>query len=190
MFPFSLPFQGNAMADDEILDEEGDEELNIVAIAIAALVVLALIGGGVWFFFLRETPEEDIVKIQPWEPPEGLTEEVISSILPKMIINPADSKGRYFLIVKINVAMNDPALVREQVLDKLWRLQEIKNIINDIFSVYTMGELKTPKVKEEARQQVKEALNDMMGWTEGAAADGEEDPPPIKAIYFEEYILQ
>ena len=178
------------MADDELLDEDEDEELNIVAIAIAALVVLALIGGGVWFFFLRETPESEKAKLPPWEAPETLTEEAVSDILPKMIINPVDSGGRYFLIVKINVAMNDPALVREEVLGKLWRLQEIKNTINDIFSVYTMQELRTPKIKEEARQRIKEALNDMMGWTEGAAADEEENLPPIKAIYFEEYVLQ
>ena len=177
------------MADDELLDEDEDQEINLVAIAIAALVVLALIGGAIWFFFLREIPESEKAKLPPWEAPESLTEEAVSDILPKMIINPVDSDGRNFLIVKINVAMNDPALVREEVLGKLWRLQEIKNTINDIFSVYTMQELRTPKFKKEARQQIKGAMNEMMGWTEVAATD-EENLPPIKAIYFEEYVLQ
>ena len=47
------------MADDEILDEGEDEELNFVAIFIAAAVLLALIGGGVWYFFIREAPVEE-----------------------------------------------------------------------------------------------------------------------------------
>ena len=42
------------MADDEILDEDEEEELNFVAIFVAAAIVLALIGGVVWYFFIRK----------------------------------------------------------------------------------------------------------------------------------------
>ena len=88
------------MADDEILDEGEEEELNFVAIFVAAAIVLALIGGVVWYFFIREVPEEEKNQMPQWEAPEDLGKEYISDLLPEMIINPAGSKGRHFILSK------------------------------------------------------------------------------------------
>jgi flagellar basal body-associated protein FliL len=181
------------MADDEILDEGEDEELNFVAIFIAAAVLLALIGGVVWYFFIREAPVEEQNRLPQWEAPEDLGAEYISDLLQEMIINPADSKGRYFLIVKIDVAVNDRDIIFDEVLSKKWRIPEIRNIIVDVISTYTMAELKTPEFKNEVREVIVEKLNELAGWTADMAAssdDGELILPPVKDIYFSKYILQ
>ena len=141
------------MAEDELLEEEEDEELNIPAILIAVVLLLAIIGGVVWFFFIREVPV-DKTKLLPWEPPENVAEEKIYDLFPQLIINPVDSRGRFFLILKINILFQDIDILPE-LLDKPWILPKAQNIVIDIFSTYTMGELRMPKFKEEARQEIK-----------------------------------
>ncbi len=181
-----------AIDDEEILDDE-DEELNIVAIAVAAIVLLVLIGGIVWFFFLREVPEEEVSEagIPGWEAPDDFASEAVQDFLPTMIINPSDSGGRYFLVVKIDVALNDQDLVRQEVLNKPWRIPQVKNLIIDVFSVYSREEPRTPKVIEEARQEILAQLNAMLGWTEPEMEiEGVENKAPIETIYFTEYVIQ
>jgi flagellar basal body-associated protein FliL len=182
--------------EDEILDEGEEEEVNWTAVIIAAVVVLALIAGAVWFFFIREVPEGDAkVELPKWvPPPEGFAEETVNDFLPVMVINPSDSKGRYFLVVKLDFALNDVSLVANWVYGKPWRLAQVKNIIVDVFNSYAVDELKMPKYKEEARQKIWETLNGLVGWVPSTqpVEEGYEDPnpPPIKAIYFSQYILQ
>ncbi len=177
------------MADDELLDEEEDEELNIPAIIIAVVLLLVIIGGLVWFFFIREVPVEESA-LPTWEPPENVSADNIYDLFPQLLINPVDSRGRFFLILKINILFQDADILVE-LLDKPWILPKAQNIVIDIFSIYTKDELRTPKFKEEARQEILSEFNALLGWTEGAAALVEEPvPPPIKDIYFERYILQ
>ncbi len=180
------------MADDEeLLDEDEEGELNIAAIVIAAVLILALIGGGVWFFAFREPPEESAeAKLPDWEPPPDLEKEMVIDLLPQLIINPRDSRGRYWLVVKVDFSVNNSD-ARDAVIDEPWRLPQAKNIIIDIFSDYTLDELRTPRIREEARQQIKEELNALLGWNgEPVDEDGEEILPPIKEVYFVEYMMQ
>lgn len=180
--------------EDEILEEGEAEELNWVAIIVAAVVVLAVIGGVLWFLFIREVPEgEKEAALPQWVPPENLAQENVNDFLPPMIINPADSRGRYFLVVKLDFALNDPDVVSEEVYGKPWRLAQLKNIIIDIFSSYTREELKMTRYKEETRQKLLEELNRMLGWVPSATPVEEgpdPNPPPIEAIYFSQYVLQ
>lgn len=185
------------MADDEILDEEEDEEYNIVAIIIAVVLLLAIIGGVVWYFFLRTPPEEETnpeLQLPQWEEPlETKTDEVFT-LLPKMIINPADSNGRYYLILKVDVSWNNG--MPSDLMDKVWLLPKAKNLIIDVFSSYTISELQTPRFKEEARLDLKYELNKMLGWEgeepkpEEMAEMEPEDLPPIREVYLVEFILQ
>ena len=185
-----------ALDQDEILDEGEEEEVNWMAVIIAAVVVLVIIGGAAWFFFIREVPESEAkFELPKWvPPPEGFAEETVNDFLPTMIINPADSRGRYFLVVKLDFVLNDPGVVAGEVYGKPWRLAQVKNIIIDIFSSYTTDELKMPKYKEETRQKIWEELNGLTGWvpSDQPLEEGYDDPnpPPIKAIYFSQYILQ
>ncbi len=110
-----------------------------------------------------------------------------------MIINPADSRGRYYLIVKIDIAFNRD--VRGELLSRLWVIPQAKNIIIDVFSDFTIAELQTPDMKEEARLEIKQEFNRLLGWegdepTPEEMEELEEDAkPPIKDIYFVEFIL-
>ena len=183
---------GGPVEEEEILDEEEDEGLNFVAI-IGAVVLLLLIGFGAWYFFFSGGEEEEGTKIERpvWVPPENLAEEQVYDALPELIINPADSEGRYFLIVKIDVVYNNRQAIYEKMIGEPWRFPQIQNLIIDIFSSYTRKELQTPKFKEMIRQQITDELNALLGW-EGPAAEtgGEESLPPIEKIYFSQYILQ
>jgi len=184
------------MADDELLDEEDDEEYNIVAIVIALVLLLAIIGGIVWYFFLRTPPSEEEIALQTpkWEAPVDAKADEVFELLPKMIINPLDSDGRYYLIVKVDVAWQDE--MPSELINKLWMIPKAQNLIIDVFSSYTIDELQTPKFKEEARLELKYEFNKMLGWEgeeptpEEAALLEPEALPPIREIYLVEFILQ
>jgi hypothetical protein len=98
-----------------------DEELNWVAIIIAAVVVIGLVGGLVWYFLIREVSEKELNREPDYEVPESLVEESIYLDMPDMIISPSDSKGRYYLIVKFDVAMNDAGRARDEMIFKPWK---------------------------------------------------------------------
>ena len=182
------------MADeDELLEEEGDE-YNIVTIGMAVVVLLLIIGGAVWYFVIRTPPEEgEAEKLPPWERPEEVRPDIVFEGLPKMIVNPADSDGRYYLQVKVDLAFSKD--IRSQLIGKPWLLPQAKNIIIDVFSDYTIDELQTPKFKEEARLELKRELNRLLGWQgEELPEDLQqldiEDRPPISEVYLVEFILQ
>ena len=177
-----------AIDDEELIDEDEDEELNIPAIIIAAVLLLALIGGAVWYFVLREPPEEDENKGPVWEAPANAEEEILFTMLKELVVNPRDSRGRFYLIVKIDVALNED--IRGEFLSKLWVIPEAQNAIIDVFNSYSVEELRTPKIKEEARLQIKEEFSSILGWTGDPnmpAPDG--TLPPIKDIYIVKYIF-
>jgi len=184
------------MADDELLDEDDGDEYNIVAIVIAVVVVLAIIGGVVWYFFLRTPTEEGEggLQLPQWEAPIDTKIDEVFELLPKMILNPADGDGRYYLILKVDVAWTDG--MPGDLIGKPWMIPKAQNIIIDVFSSYTISELQTPRFKEEARLELKYELNKMLGY-EGEEHTPEEEAeiypanlPPIREIYFVEFILQ
>jgi len=182
-------------AEEELIDDEEADELNFVAIGIAAVIVLAIIGGLVWFFVLKEEPTEEEAgpKIPEWEAPLDLTPELVYDDLDRLIINPADSRGRYYLVVKVDIAFQRD--VRGELLSRLWVIPQAKNLIIDIFSDYTIAELQKSEFKEEARMEILYEFNRLMGW-EGDLPSFEElevmeddDKPPVKDIYLVEFIL-
>ena len=115
--------------DNELLDEDEDEELNWPAIIIAAVIVLGLIGGAIWYFLIREVPENELEKAPEYVPPETLAEESIYLDMPDMIISPADGKGRFYLIVKFDVAMNDRGRVFDEMILKPWKYAQALNFV-------------------------------------------------------------
>ena len=108
-----------------------------------------------------------------------------------MTINPSDSKGRYFLIVKIDVALKDQSVLTDLLGSHPWLMPQVRNLIIDEFSSYTMDELRTPKYKDMAKENIKAALNELAGWTgPDPLAEGEDAKPPVREVYFAKYILQ
>ncbi len=49
-----------------------------------------------------------------------------------------------------------------------------------------------PKAKEQARARVKEELNHLLGWEPNPEMGelGQPNPPPIKALYYDTFVLQ
>jgi len=181
--------------EDELIDDEEADEFNFVAIGIIAVLLLAIVGGLIWYFLIREPPSEEDgePRLPQWEAPADLTPELVYDGLERMIINPIDSRGRYFLVVKIDIAFNRD--VRGELLSKPWAIPQTKNVIIDVLSDFTVSELQAPDLKEEARMEIKRELNRLLGW-EGDELTPEEleeldddDKPPIRDIYFVEFIL-
>jgi len=170
--------------EDVLLDEEESGEYNLVAIGIVAMVVLAIIGGLVWFFVLKEDSTKKEADILPkWVAPVDLSPELVYDGMERLIINPADSRGRYYLVVKVDIAFNRD--VRAELLSNLWKIPKAKNIIIDVFSAYTVAELQTLELKEEARLEIKYEFNKLMGWKDGEP----ESKKSIREIYLVEFIL-
>ncbi len=181
------------MADeDDLIDEDEDEELNWMVIITAAVVLLVLIGGGVWYFFIREISEEERNRPPEYVAPESLVEEKVYVDMPDMIISPLDSRGRYYLIIKFDVVSNDQREVFNQMIMKPWKWAQALNVVIDIYGDYTREELRTPRVKEIAREHVLEEWNRIVGWEYDADLEalGQLPEPPLKALYYEKYILQ
>ncbi len=182
------------MADDEeILDDEGEEdELNWIAIIVAAVLALALIGGLIWWFLIREEPVDDGTVVPDYVQPESIVEEEIYLDMPELFINPLDSRGRFFLILKFDIAYNNRSLVFDEMILKPWNWAKAQNMMIDVYSEYTREELRTPKIKEETRQRLLDEFNTMLGWEYNAVLEelGQLEPPPIKALYYSKYILQ
>ena len=183
--------------DEELLDEEDGEELNWIAIGVAAVALILVIGGGIWYFLIREDPDALVLSQRPqWVEPEGgIREEQIIEMLPRMIISPYDGQGRYFLILKLNFSVGDQNKAMKLVMERPGGLDRIQNFIIDIYSSYTLDELRQPKYKEEARQHLKNELNKMAGWQgippELEGLDEDDLPkPPLLDVYYETYILQ
>lgn len=182
--------------EEELLDDEEADEFNFVAIGIAAVVVVAIIGGLVWFFVLKEelTEDEDAgPQLPQWEAPLDLTPELVYEGMDRLIINPADSRGRYYLVVKVDIAFSRNML--SELISTPWVLPQAQNIIIDVFSDYTIAELQKAELKEEARQEIKYEFNRLLGW-EGDEPSPEElqemdedSRPPVKDIYLVEFIL-
>jgi hypothetical protein len=180
------------MADeDELLDEDEDEELNWPAIIIAAVVLLGLLGGLIWYFLIREPPDEG--EIEPeYVPPEELVEERIYLDMPEMVISPRDGKGRFYLIVKFDVAMNDRGAVFDEMILKPWKYSQALNFVIDVYSDYTREELRAPKVKEITRQTILDEWNRICGWEYDAELEalGQLPPSPLKTLYYETFVIQ
>ena len=181
------------MADDEELldDDEEEDELNWIAIIVAAIVALALIGGLIWYFVLRDD-SADAEKEPDYIVPDALVKEEIYVDMPELFINPRDSRGRFFLILKFDVAYNDRALVFKELFEKPWNFAKAKNMISDVYGEYTREELRTPKIKKETRQLLFDEFNRMLGWEYDSVLEelGQLEPRPIKALYYSKYILQ
>lgn len=180
------------MADDEeLIDDEEEEELNWPAIVIAAVIALGLIGGAIWYFFLVD-PEAEGEKEPEYVPPETLVQEEIYLDMPDLFISPADSRGRFFLVLKFDIAYNDRSRVLGELIQKPWKWAQAQNMIIDVYSEYTREELKTPKFREETRQRLLDDFNTLLGWEYDAKLEafGQLEPPPIKALYYSKYILQ
>ena len=180
--------------DENLLDEDEDEdeELNWVAIIIAAVVLLALIGGAVWYFLIREPPPEDLNKEPDYVIPETLAEESIYLDMPNMVISPLDSRGRSYLIIKFDVVYNDRSIVFNEMILKPWKWAQALNVVIDVYSEYTSEELRTPKVKELARQHVLDEWNHIIGWEYDAELEalGQLPPPPLETLYYAMYVIQ
>ena len=110
----------------------------------------------------------------------------------ELFINPSDSRGRFFLILKFDVAYNDKALVIDELFLKPWKFARAKNMIIDVYGEYTREQLRTPKIKEETRKRLLDAFNTMLGWEYDPVLEelGQLKPKPIEALYYAKYILQ
>ena len=178
--------------DEDLLDEEEDEELNWSAIIIAAVILLALIGGAVWYFLIREPSPEDLNKEPDYVIPETLVKESIYIDMPNMVISPLDSRGRSYLIIKFDVVYNDRNIVFDEMILKPWKWAQALNVVIDVYSEYTSEELRTPKVKELARQHVLDEWNHIIGWEYDAELEalGQLPQPPLKELYYAMYVIQ
>lgn len=181
------------MADDEELldDEEEEDELNWIAIIVAAIVALALIGGLIWYFVLRDD-SAGADKEPDYIVPDALVKEEIYFDMPELFINPFDSRGRFFLILKFDVAYNNKDKVIDELFFKPWKFAKAKNMIIDVYGEYTREELRTQKIKEETRKRLLDKFNTMLDWEYDPVLDelGQLEKPPIKALYYAKYILQ
>jgi|GEM_PF-1170507 len=183
--------------DEELLDEDDSDELNWVAIGIAAVVLIAVIGAAAWYFFIREDPMEAAgIEVVRWEEPERFEEEEIIGppLFPELVISPYDGQGRYYLSLQLSFLVGNRDQAFDLIMDRPGGLQRVQNIVIDVFTSYTLDELRQPKFKEEARQILKDRLNEMAGW-KGIPPEMEGLPeedlpkPPLVEIYFDKFIL-
>jgi flagellar FliL protein len=94
--------------------------------------------------------------------------------LDNLIVNPARSDGKRFLMIKIGLESDEPKALDEIVSKKV----VIHDTILDLLSAKPVEDLASIERRESIKEEIREALNEIL--TEG----------DVTRLYFTQYVLQ
>jgi flagellar FliL protein len=150
---------------------------NIIIIAVASLVVLAIIGGG---FFMLWQKLSSLDNLKSGEESAKTSEKTdqggIGPIfaLEPFIVNLSDQGGKRYLRITMGLELGDPKFAEE--LTK--RLPQIRDSILMILPSRKVEELQTTDGKHSLRNEMISNLNGLLG------------KEMVKKIYFTEFVIQ
>jgi len=91
-----------------------------------------------------------------------------------IVINPAESGGRRYLVVELGLETQDPMVVEEATSKEIW----IRDAIISLLTEKTAQELMEVSVRNRLRKEILETINVKM------------DQGKFDRLYFKKYILQ
>ena len=168
------------MADDDEDREEGEGEeakppRNVKKLVLAGVAILALVGGGAFFFLKHGQKSDSQVAMTPKEMEKMIKAHPIIDLKPFVVnLNTASSENSRYLKVRIAFKLDNPQVAKE--VD--YRMPEIQNIILILLGSETADDLGTTGGKLALRNQIRHRVNSIL--TLGR----------VSSVYFTEFVIQ
>ena len=141
----------------------------LVAIGKIFLLVLILAGQAYLAYVIVDKYYPGIyAKMNEEEPPEMGT-----YLMEQLVVNPANTNGRRYLMVEISLEMNVEHIPMMETSNP-----KVKQELIEAFSRRTVSELTTPTERDKLRQEVTDIINSSIGETS------------VQNLYFTKYVLQ
>lgn len=188
------------MADEEDLlgpmndlgEEEGEEEegeggsplmkyLPLVAVVLVVQIVIAVLIGW-WFFAPSEeemVDEGEATEEQQVAQVADLAQEVIWEGMDPIVVNPAGTGGIRFANVHIHLGLTSPLVL--QAIEQNGLTSRIRDRLISVLAEQTIDHL-DPSNHENLKEQMRIKLNEFLS--------PENNPPAIKRVYFQGFVLQ
>ncbi|MBO6537114.1 MAG: flagellar basal body-associated FliL family protein [Balneolaceae bacterium] len=155
-------------------DKKGDSKSKgapnkLVAIGKIFLLVLILAGQAYLAYVIVDSYYPSLyAKMNEEEPPEMGT-----YMMEQLVVNPANTNGRRYLMVEISLEMH-----LEHIPLMETNNPKVKQDLIEAFSSRTVSELTTAEEREVLRQEVTDIINSSIGETS------------VQNLYFTKYVLQ
>ena len=141
----------------------------LVAIGKIFLLVLILAGQAYLAYVIVDKYYPSIyAKMNEEEPPEMAT-----YTMEQLVVNPANTNGRRYLMVEISLEMNIEHIPMMETNNP-----KVKQELIETFSSRTVSQLTTPQERELIRNEVTDIINSSIGETS------------VQNLYFTKYVLQ
>lgn len=157
---------------------------NILIIAAAQTVLIALVVAGTWFMFLSThpaTPETALpiegAEIKPDKTPKA--DPIYLSLDPAFVINLQDAGKMRFLQVQLEVMTRDKDV--ESLLDKYDT--RIRNDLIFMFGALTMDDIRVNEGKATIQKNAREAINLVL-------KEEAQKVKAVEAVYFTKFVIQ
>lgn len=154
---------------------------NILIIAAAQTVLIALTVAGTWFMFQSTQPAAPVAVGEGEEvaEPEVKADPIYMSIDPAFVVN-LDDKGKMrFLQMQLEVMSRNSDV--EKLMDKY--TTRIRNDLILTFDRLTMEDIRQTEGKTSLQDKARIAINTVLS-EEGGIEDG------IEAVYFTKFVVQ
>ena len=166
------------MAEDEEREEEGGSEKpprNIKKMALIGVAVLALLGGGAFFFMKHGHKSPGETPMTPKEMEKLIKHNPIVDLKP-FVVNLSTQSGENSKYLKVRIAFKlDSPQVGKEVE---YRMPEIQNVILILLGSETSEDLGTTGGKLALRNQIRHRVNSIL--TLGR----------VTSVYFTEFVIQ
>ncbi len=141
----------------------------LVSIGKIFLLVLILAGQAYLAYVIVDNYYPSLyAKMNAEEPPE-----IGSYLMEQLVVNPANTNGRRYLMVEISLEMNVEHIPLMESHNP-----KVKQDLIETFSRRTVTQLTTSEEREKLRQEVTDIINSSIGETS------------VQNLYFTKYVLQ
>lgn len=177
---------------DELEDEEGEEEeggggsplmkyLPLVGGVLVVQIILAYVMGSLFFGSSDEGGEEEGGE----DPVEEVAEvsmveqEVVYEALDPIVVNPAGTGGLRFASVDVNLGLTSQLVM--QAIEERSLKSRIRDTLINILASKTIDQL-DPRYHDKLKAEMRDKLNEFLS--------PENNPPAVKRVYFQGFVLQ
>ena len=155
----------------------------LILIVLVVVAILASAGGAAWWFLLRPHPAPSAAEVA-----QKKLQDTKFIDLGSLVTNLQTSDGStHYIQVEIQLKTFDPKVAEEV---KTF-MPEIRNAILTLLASQQADKVSEPAVREQLRQQIREAVNRILETSGGALKTPVKTAaPPIAAVYFASFVVQ
>jgi len=157
------------VSDDQEQEKKGGGKLKFILIPVILLVQLGA-AYHIVFNMMLKPPEE----VKETKPPKEKKAVGQFYEINDIVVNPAESGGRRYLVAEIGLETNDENLVAEATSKEIW----IRDAILSLLGNKTAEELMEVTTRKKLKKEILDLLNKQM------------DEGKFERLYFKKYLIQ